>query len=390
MCWRNPANSGYLDSMKSSHTKSFKPFAGKPLADRIKPLRRCVLFAACTAGFILPSPGSAQTYVGKEIATYDASQTQDRSSAAKASAAKAFLDSLEPDLKSKALHPFTTPEKAVWSNLPPTPDYAGVRLGDLSDQQLAKAFQLIAASLSRQGFDKVKGILLGDDLLVREGQPISRMRFGADNYWFFIYGEPSTETPWGWQLDGHHLAINLTVVGDLVTLAPSFVGSQPADVEWAGKVSTKPMQNEVEQAFGLVNSLNAEQKQKTVIGPRRQDLEAGPGHDDVIPEQKGIRGSDLNESQKAALIQLIANWINILPEASAKPRLERITKDIDETSFGWWGETAPGSPVYYRIQGPRVLIEFANQNLGGNPQQHLHSVYRDPGNDYGKEWLPAN
>jgi hypothetical protein len=42
-------------------------------------------------------------------------------------------------------------------------------------------------------------------------------------------------------------------------------------------------------------------------------------------------------------------------------------------------------PAYYRIQGPTVVIEYAPQPLGGDPTMHIHTIYRDPTNDYGKK-----
>src|SRR5262249_17901481 len=40
------------------------------------------------------------------------------------------------------------------------------------------------------------------------------------------------------------------------------------------------------------------------------------------------------------------------------------------------------SPFYYRIHGPRLIIEFAVQE-----PNHIHTIMRDPQNDYGMDWL---
>ncbi len=40
---------------------------------------------------------------------------------------------------------------------------------------------------------------------------------------------------------------------------------------------------------------------------------------------------------------------------------------------------------YYRIQGPKLVIEYAPQPLGGDPSMHIHTIYRDPTNDYGRK-----
>jgi hypothetical protein len=54
---------------------------------------------------------------------------------------------------------------------------------------------------------------------------------------------------------------------------------------------------------------------------------------------------------------------------------------IDDTYFVWYGPTTNGSAAYYRIQGPALLIEYAPQQNGTN---HIHTIIRDPTNDYGK------
>ena len=41
--------------------------------------------------------------------------------------------------------------------------------------------------------------------------------------------------------------------------------------------------------------------------------------------------------------------------------------------------------AYYRIQGPKLVIEYAPQRLGGDPSMHIHTMYRDPTNDYGRK-----
>src|ERR1022692_2809051 len=47
--------------------------------------------------------------------------------------------------------------------------------------------------------------------------------FGEWPYFLSFYGEPSAERPWAWQIDGHHLCLNGTVIGDQFLLTP--VGS---------------------------------------------------------------------------------------------------------------------------------------------------------------------
>ncbi len=327
-----------------------------------------------------------ESEVGKAFEAFEIASIENRSTKAMVQAANRFLKNIDPIFTPKAKLPFNTPEKAVWSNLPPNIDYAGIRIADLNDSELRHLVTLLATSLSPNGFEKVRGIMLGDDLLVRGDQTGNRMLFGADNYWFFIYGSPGEDEAWGWQFDGHHLAINLTIGKDEVTISPSFIGTQPADVQWGKTYKSSPMEGEVSHAFELINSLSPDMRAKAVVGERRQNLDAGPGADDVTPSHQGIKAVQFNENQKSILNELITEWTSILPRKYAQKRQSEINTSLDETYFGWWGKTETGSAVYFRVQGPKVLIEFANQNLGGDPLQHLHSIFRDPSNDYGSQF----
>ena len=74
------------------------------------------------------------------------------------------------------------------------------------------------------------------------------------------------------------------------------------------------------------------------------------------------------------------------PNADAK--LAEMRQNIVETWFAWSGPLEKDAPAYFRIQGPTVFIEYAPQKLGGDPTKHIHTIYRDPTNDYGAKWWP--
>lgn len=88
------------------------------------------------------------------------------------------------------------------------------------------------------------------------------------------------------------------------------------------------------------------------------------------------------------LLDLAGEWTGILHEAVAKAKMHEMRKNIAETYFAWSGPTEKGSAAYFRIQGPTVIIEYAPQRLGGDPTKHIHTIYRDPTNDYGLKWKP--
>ena len=93
----------------------------------------------------------------------------------------------------------------------------------------------------------------------------------------------------------------------------------------------------------------------------------------------------MNAQQRAMLLDLIGEWSGIVHESAAAARMAEIKAGLDDTWFAWSGPTALGSASYFRIQGPTVVIEYAPQTLGGEATQHIHTMYRDPTNDYGRK-----
>jgi hypothetical protein len=86
------------------------------------------------------------------------------------------------------------------------------------------------------------------------------------------------------------------------------------------------------------------------------------------------------------LIDLASEWTGIMQEAAAAAKLAEVKKNVAETWFAWSGPPEKTAAFYFRIQGPTVFIEFAPQRLGGDPTNHIHTIYRDPTNEYGRKW----
>ena len=92
------------------------------------------------------------------------------------------------------------------------------------------------------------------------------------------------------------------------------------------------------------------------------------------------------------LLDVISQWAGIIHESAAEARRAQLKADINDTWFAWSGPATvtPGRNItaYYRIQGPHLVIEYAPQELGGDPSLHVHTMYRDPTNDYGQKSAP--
>ena len=305
-------------------------------------------------------------------------------------AAEALLASLTDEEREQLLLPFDDPERAKWTNVPTRADDGGLRLGDLKKNQLEEVCSFLATVLSKQGYQKARDVMLADDLLLRsEKQANRRGGLGTANFWLVIFGQPSLTKPWGVQLDGHHIAYNLTIVGERVSMSPSFVGTQPHRFQ-LGEEEIVPMGPETKAAFALLNSLDEEQKKQAIQGQKRGRLEAGPGKDGVQPKRRGLSCQTLTPQQRGLLLKLVSFWIDDLPESSYFTRLADIERQLDETFFLWQGPQEVGSDASFHLFGPGLIIEYAGQNLGGDPLDHLHSIYRDPSNEYGAKWIKKN
>lgn len=302
-------------------------------------------------------------------------------------AANKFLSSLDEGQRGKVVFDFKDEaQRKRWSNLP-TPMFqrTGLRLGDLTSAQHDAAMGVLAAALSPAGYEKVSQIVQGDEELKKGGSGGGRVNFGRDEYYISFLGRPSATEPWMIQFGGHHLGLNVTLVGEQGTLAPSHTGAQPAIYQLEGK-TVRPLGRETDKAFALVNSLDDAQRKRAILGFQMRDLVLGPGRDGQTIQPEGIKGSALTERQREMLLDLASEWTSIMHETVAKAKLEEMKQHLSETWFAWSGPTEKGSAAYFRIQGPTVIIEYAPQRLGGDPTKHIHTIYRDPTNDYGIKW----
>jgi hypothetical protein len=336
------------------------------------------IFLASALSFLITGPewtGFSQTHRGASNATVEI-----------AGAAKKFFVTLDETQRGNAVFDFKDEaQRKRWSNLPTTMvKRGGLRMGDLTKPQRDAAMGVLAAALSAQGYEKAQQIVEGDEMLRKESGG-GRAMFGRDEYYISFVGQPSTTEPWIIQFGGHHLALNITLVGEHGTLTPSHTGAQPATYEFEGK-TVRPLGREVDKAFALVNSLDEAQRKQAILGFQMHDLVLGPGRDGQTIQPEGIKGSALTEKQRETLLDLASEWTGIMHDAAAKAKMDEMKKNIAETWFAWSGPTEKGSAAYFRIQGPTVIIEYAPQRLGGDSTKHIHTIYRDPTNEYGAKW----
>lgn len=334
-------------------------------------MRISIRTAACI--LVLLSGGIAQTVTSRIV-----------------SAANAFLSTLDQKQRQMALFAFNDEQqRARWSNFPTSfVRRGGLNMGQLSPAQRSAALALVSSALSRRGFEKVQQIMEADEVLKNSenNNPI----FGKDLYYISILGTPSEKDPWMLQFGGHHLALNITIAGEHGVLTPTLTGAQPALYTRNGAI-VRPLAQESDKAMALLNSLDDGQRKQAILSYRLADLVLGPGKDGKTIQPEGLKASGMNKKQRAMLLDVISEWAGVVHESAAAARMAELKADIDETWFAWSGPTtvAPVTNItaYYRIQGPHLVIEYAPQRLGGDPAMHVHTMYRDPTNDYGRKYF---
>jgi len=308
------------------------------------------------------------------------------------SAADAFLATLDAGQRAKAKVDLNAKTRTVWSNLPTgitmqvgAATRNGLKLGDMNPAQEKAALSLLGAALSREGFEKVMAIVDADEVLEqREGprrQATARIRFGRKEYFVAILGKPETTGTWMLQFGGHHLAVNVTFAGDAQVLTPTHTGAQPATYTIEGK-TVRPLGDENDKAFALINALTPDQRKQAVLGVEVRNLVLGPGEDGKMIAPEGVKGSALAAGARAQLLDLIGEWVRIIGDEAAAAKTAEAKASLDDTYFAWGGPTTNGSGAYFRIQGPTVFIEYAPQGNSPSSTDHIHTIYRDPTNDY--------
>lgn len=344
------------------------------------------------------------------------------------SAANSFLGTLDQKQRQSVLYAFDDQDQRKrWSNFPVAMvPRGGISLGEMNDTQRAAAMALLASALSPRGFEKVQQIMEGDEVNKttdqgpggnrggpgrrgggapgranggpppgngpggRRGGPGNGPMFGKDLYYISILGTPSEKNPWMLQFGGHHLALNITIAGEHGVLTPTLTGAQPALYTVDGK-TVRPLGPESDKALALLNALDENQRKKAILSYELADLVLGPGEDGKTIQPEGLKATEMNERQRAMMLDVISEWAGIINQTAAAARMDEIKAGLNDTWFAWSGPTtaSPGKNItaYYRIQGPNLVIEYAPQTLGGDPALHVHTMYRDPTNDYGRKFI---
>lgn len=294
-----------------------------------------------------------------------------------------FRNSLNEEQLASSSFPLGHKESYSWSNLPPSlsNDRGGIDFSKLTEEQLSRFNKVLNAFLSDEGYTKVSLIT------TKAVTDLTERRHGfwdSRPYYIALFGNPETDGSWGFQLDGHHLALNFLVHGDEVYIVPSHLGTQPATIN-----GSEVLGDERGNALALLNSLNTQQQEKVIQTGKRRGLKVGPGsstdpylnYDYSEFVGVGLKASEMDNEQKDNLRKLIKSYVYNLETEFADVWMRDIEAELDDTYFVWIGGTTESDSIYYRVFNPAVWIEFNDEGKGTD---HIHTITRSPnGNDYG-------
>lgn len=302
-----------------------------------------------------------------------------------ARAASKFLSALSAEEKAKASFPFKDQERLNWHFVPK--ERKGFPFKEMNSDQQRLAHALIRSAMSPHGYAKATNIM-NLELVLQELEGAGR-RFTRDPalYFISIFGQPEPKGTWGWRLEGHHLAVNMTVIeGKLVTGTPTFFGANPAEVRQGPRKGLRVLAEEEDLARQLLKALSPENRKAAIFSDTALKEIVTEAKRKVEPlEKTGIEAGKLTKDQQAALLKVIKLYVERYRPELAKDDLAKIEKaGLEKVQFAWAGGIEKGEGHYYRIQGPTFLMEYDNTQNNNN---HIHAVWRDFESDFGEDLL---
>ena len=311
-------------------------------------------------------------------------------------AAVTYLDALPESQRNQAVSPIDSQHWQLWTNAFLTYPEHGLRLEDLDAGARSAALEVISGSLSAVGYRRVRGAMR---LNAELGRFLDAYLDTLTEwcYWFTIFGTPATDTPWGWQLAGHHIDVHCLIVGGQVVVTPTFLGAEfRSDELFAHNRS---------RALEFITELSSSQRQDAVLYDSMDCLpdhlngavdgrhRAGAGRDNLVLPYEGLRADALDSSQRRLLLTMIDAHLDLVPETAGPARRRQVEAHLDQSWVSWIGGSGDEDPFYYKVHSPVLLVEYDNHPgifLDNNSPKpfHVHTIVRTPnGGDYGKNLL---
>ena len=293
-----------------------------------------------------------------------------------------FLDGLDVEQRRRATAEFDAPDHRTWTYLPG--GRPGLRLADMTAAQREEVLSLLDLACSAAGALTARAVIDLDLIRRRlDGEPDAN----DDAYWVRVLGDPRGDGPWAWRVNGHHLAIHVTVVGDRIAATPQFFGAEPAVVPAGPHRGLRILPAEEELARSLLARLDPSERTAAIVADVAPDdiLTRRDPIADAAVVPVGVPWSRLTSAQQAVLERLIRVYFDRAPvEVADAAWAAAVGAGLDRIAFSWAGPLERGQGHYYTVRGPTFLVEYDNTQDGAN---HIHSVWRDLRRDWGGDLL---
>lgn len=320
-------------------------------------------------------------------------------------AAQALLAALDDEGRARIRFPVDAVEWQTWAN----PEFmqfdTGLRLEFQPPGVRERALALVRASLSPEGYRLAHGMMLINGFL---GDVVGLQTvLNEFSYNIALYGDPDPRAPWGWQLFGHHCAVNCLVVDGRMVLSPVFLGAEPNEIDDGPHAGVASFTDRIELGIALMAALPEELRRRATVYREMVDPAMPPGRvhpgderhlagafqDNRVIPPEGIPVTDMPALSWELVMAIVERFVALLPDGPRAARLREIRERLPETWFSWIGGHRAGDVFYYRVQSPVVIAEL-DHHCGvfldyDTPKPfHIHTVLRTPhGNDYGRAYV---
>lgn len=332
-----------------------------------------------------------ETYGSAQFREWLFAQRRGRSSSSSgAAAALSFMTTLDESGARMAALPFDSLVRTSWNFVPM--ERIGLPLARMSPSQRSASAALLRSGLSDDGYAKALGIIRHEAILAALEASQGRVQFRRDStlYYAAVFGPPSPDSAWGWRFEGHHLSVNVThVPGETQTVAPLFMGANPARVASGPNAGLRLLAEEEDVGRTLVSMLPESRRTLAVISDTAFPDIVTRNDPKVRPLRlSGLAAGSMSPAEQAQLRRLLEVYASRMTPEAARDQLRRIDQaGFEHLHFAWAGSLDRWRPHYYRIHGPTVLIEYDNTQNNAN---HIHTVWRDLERDFGGDVLRAH
>jgi len=321
-------------------------------------------------------------------------------------ATDAVLSQCTPEQNSRLSYHIDSPEWRTWSNPEFLLSDKGLRLDELTPELRKSIMRVLELTLSPEGYSKAVAAMRVNGFLGELVDGVSVMN--EFSYNFVLFGQPSTERPWGISFYGHHLCLNMFFYQTQIILSPWFTGAEPNEIDSGPYSGTRILNVEDKLGLQLMQSLPSEVQEKAQIFKKLKDPAMPPGRwnrddqrhlcgayrDNRMVPYEGVLVNSFTPEQIDLVFGIFEQYLLFLPSSARKVRLNEYRQHLDETYFCWIGGYKDEDPFYFRLQSPVVIVEFDHHSgvflSNQEPAKfHIHTLLRTPNaGDYGMALRP--